>query len=295
MPLSTIGSLALHVLGIGALILVGLGWFSFGKSTASLPVETVRFGTENEDKPKGPGSATGGDAVAAEIRPDANDQSPADDPMRPKLDPAAVVLPPLSLQNDDRLPRYVQNGNSPKNPFRDIIDSLKQTKGPQGPNNPNNLTGSRTPPPPRVARMLRWTMVFNTRTGMDYLAQLRSIGAVLAIPTGPDSQTYKIVRDLSGRGPAKLLDEDISKIQCIFWKDDRAESITALMKALHYPQAPNHFYAFMPMKVEQELSELEKKFAGRSEDQIGSTKFMLQPTTKGFKFVVLEQKGRLGE
>jgi hypothetical protein len=291
MPLSTFGSLVLHVLAIGALILGGwLGWFGFGKSAASLPVETVRFGIGNEDKLRNPGSATEGNAVTAETMPEANDQPPADDPMRPKLEPAAVVLPPLSLQNDDILKRYVQEGK-PNNPFEDIINSLKQEKGPKGPNTPGGPGGSRTPPPPRVARMLRWTMVFNTRTGMDYLAQLRSIGAILAIPTGPDSQTYKIVRDLSGRGPAKLLDEDISKIQSIFWKDNRPESVAALMKALHYPQVPSHFYAFMPRKVEQDLSELEKQFAGRSEDQIHSTKFMLQPTPKGYKFVVLEQKG----
>ena len=36
--------------------------------------------------------------------------------------------------------------------------------------------------------MLRWSMIFDTRTGMDYLNQLRGLGAILAIPTGADGK-----------------------------------------------------------------------------------------------------------
>ena len=139
--------------------------------------------------------------------------------------------------------------------------------------------------------MLRWSMIFDTRTGMDYLNQLRGLGAILAIPTGADGKTYKIVRNL--HPPAKLLDEDISKINRIFWVDDRPESVRSLMSALGYRQVPSHFVAFMPLELEQELFELEKTFAGRSEDQIDSTTFRVVRSTKGgYKPTVSAQKGR---
>ncbi len=91
--------------------------------------------------------------------------------------------------------------------------------------------------------------------------------------------------------PAKLLDEDISKINRIFWVDDRPESVRSLMGALNYHQVPTHFVAFMPLELEQELFELEKKFAGRSEDQIDSTTFRVVRSGNRYKPVVSARKG----
>ena len=139
--------------------------------------------------------------------------------------------------------------------------------------------------------MLRWSMIFDTRSGQDYLNQLNSLGAFLGIPVG-DGKSYKIVRNLSQR-PAKLLDEDISKIQRIFWIDDRPESVLSIMQAIGYPNVPTHFVAFMPPELEQEMYELEKKFRGRSEDQIHETKFRaVLGRDKRYHPVVIEQTGR---
>src|SRR5262249_55430651 len=54
----------------------------------------------------------------------------------------------------------------------------------------------------RVKRMLRWNLVFDTRNGEDYRVQLQALGAILAIPTGPEQ--YVVLRDLKpGTRPAQ--------------------------------------------------------------------------------------------
>ncbi len=127
-------------------------------------------------------------------------------------------------------------------------------------------------------------MIFNTRSGADYLAQLNGLKAILAVPTGADNKSYKIIRDLSGRGRPQLLDEDISKIQCIFWIDDRPDSVRSMMGALRVGFLPNHFVAFMPRELEDKLFELEKQAAGGvPEDQIEETKFDVVRTPRGYE------------
>ena len=84
------------------------------------------------------------------------------------------------------------------------------------------------------------------------------MGAVLAVPTGPDNKSYKIIRDLSGQRAPQLLDEDISKIQCIFWIDDRPDSVRSLITALRLRFMPNHFVTFM-RELEEKLYEMEKR------------------------------------
>ena len=45
--------------------------------------------------------------------------------------------------------------------------------------------------------MLRWHMRFTANTGQEYLAQLRGLGAILAIPVKEQPAVeYKVVRDL---------------------------------------------------------------------------------------------------
>jgi len=319
MPLSTVASFALHLLGIGGLILVAwMGWFGFGKSSGSLPVEPVRFATGGGGgKPQGVGNekgiGTGAEPVDATETKTDPEPTPEDDAKRPTLDPAALALAPKEVQNDDTIKRLVQSGNPNLNIFKQVEastlsklrDGLNPGKGRGGSGSGGGKgegtgmgegdgrgEGKNAALSQREKRMLRWSMIFDTRTGKDYLHQLRSLGAILAVPTAADGKTYKILRDLSGVGPPKLLEEDISKIQCIFWIDDRPESVASLMHAINYQGNPGHFVAFMPLKLEQELFEMEKKFAGRTEDQIHETKFKAVRRGNTYKPIVIDQKGR---
>lgn len=135
----------------------------------------------------------------------------------------------------------------------------------------------------RQKRMLRWVMTFNTRNGEDYRKQLHSLGIVLAVPSGPDGKTYKVLRDLSGRQPPQLREEDLSEIPCIFWIGDRPESIHSLLKALHlmHDIRPAHIVAFLPPMLEKRLFELEKEKAGVPEEKIVETKIEVVSDSRG--------------
>jgi hypothetical protein len=321
MPLSAVSSLALHGLVIGGLIMLAwLGWLGFKKPAAALPVEPVRFATgggggQKGGEGSGKGVGHGAEAVETETKNDQNQQQPTDpEPPRPKLDPTAVAAIPQDVLKDADIKRLVESGNPNLNIFsrvdKSVVsklrDGLKPGKGQGGTGEGGGKGGGKgmgegdgvgegksATLSQREKRMLRWSMIFDTRTGLDYLHQLRSLGAILAIPTGPDGKTYKIVRDLSGRGPAKLLDEDISSIQRIFWIDDRPESVQAIMQAIHCNLHPTHFVAFMPPALEQELFELEKKYRGLSEDQIHETKFqVVRGGPNGYRPIVASQVGR---
>lgn len=134
----------------------------------------------------------------------------------------------------------------------------------------------------RDKRMLRWKVTFQTDRGEDYLKQLRSLGAILAVPTGWDGKSYKVIRDLSGRREPRLLDEDIAMIRSIFWIDDRPGSVCSLLEALHLKLGPSHVVAIMPPELEKRLFELEKEKAGGvPEDQIRQTLFNMVPDGRG--------------
>jgi hypothetical protein len=311
MPLSTIGSFAIHLLVIGGLILSAwLGWFGFGKSDIPLKEDLVTFDNRPDpsEKDKVPEQKPGGGNPANPIAATENKQG--DPPpglgndKRPNLDLKPLATPDkLDLPKDDVVERLVLVSPPNIEMFETIKalglsksrDDLKPGKGPGGTG--KDGVGGRNgnpkgPLPISVKRMLRWSLIFNTRSGQDYLNQLRSLDAILAIPVG-DGNSFKIVRDLSGNGTARLLDEDVSSINRIFWSDNRPESVAAIMKAIGYPKTPSHFVAFMPKTLEQDMYELEAKYMGRSEDQIHETTFVVVRQRDGnYRPVVKSQTGR---
>lgn len=137
----------------------------------------------------------------------------------------------------------------------------------------------------RQKRVLRWTMMFDTRTGDDYRVQLLALGAILGIPD-QDGQ-YRIIRNL-GQRPAKLEVEDLKKINRIFWVDDRPQSIGPLAESLGIP-LPHHVVAFFPEKLEGELLRKERAFANRKENQIQETRFRVVRRGNSYEPVVIDQ------
>ncbi|MGH7224003.1 MAG: hypothetical protein ACRELF_12300, partial [Gemmataceae bacterium] len=141
----------------------------------------------------------------------------------------------------------------------------------------------------REKRMLRWSMLFNTSSGANYVSQLRGLGAILAIPVREDDKgrEYKLF-DLSTR-PASELKKDISEIQRIYWIDNTPQSVRDVLTVLdiRLPRMPSHFVAFMPEELEQKLHRLEKVYLkkhhpGRTEENISETKFRIK--TRGGKY-----------
>jgi hypothetical protein len=137
--------------------------------------------------------------------------------------------------------------------------------------------------------MLRWTMLFNTQTGADYLRQLRGLGAILAVPVKEGERPeYRVVRNLSQR-PAQLRDEDLSKIKRIYWMDGNPRSVREVMSALGLQLQPSHFVAFMPEELEKKLLRLEKAHQGLEENEIFETKFRIVEKGGRFEPEVIEQ------
>ena len=172
------------------------------------------------------------------------------------------------------------------------------------PANPVSPEGKKTEVKPkpsgstqRAKRIERWGMRWELTNYREYVAQLRGLGATLAIPVREDANgpEYEIVRDLSVR-PAKLIKEEIKEIQRKeFWIDDKPDSVQGVMSVLGLRLRPSHFLAIFTEEVEVKLLRLEidylkQRHPGRSEDDIALTKFSLK--VKGGKYVpeVVEQR-----
>jgi hypothetical protein len=314
LPLSGAGSFALHALVVGFLILASFLGLWFVKPSRNLPVESVRLdlggggGSRTGEGLDKPGIGHGPEAVAqGQDNPQQGNKEEA--PPRPDLTPAEVK--DLSLQFDNETVRRIQQGPDSMKAFarlndnvrRKLADGLNPGKGRGGSGSGGGKgTGVGTGEgggrgegkqnlSRREKRLLRWTMRFNTQTGGDYVRQLRGLGAILAIPVKEGKgqpPEYRIVRDLSSR-PAKLLNEDIAKINRIFWIDDNPRSVMEVMAVLQVRGRPSHFIAFMPIELEQKLFDLERAYKGLAEDDILETKFRIVESGGQFRPEVLEQ------
>ncbi len=303
-PLSSVSSVAVHILALVLLLI--FGWLAanvFEKPIHRPPVEAVRFEGGGGGKKTGVGGGPGVDKAApqeanAEFDPKANPDNLPEPDRRVNLD--RIKAPDFQNRFDPEALRILNQPNPPPNlgkialldesVRRKIQPGKPQTAG-QGDggsgrgggkgDGDGTGTGSGRGPgdgkgtlTQREKRMLRWTMLFTTDNGRDYLAQLRGLKAILAIPVKEtaEGREYKIIHDLNP--PAQLVDEDIGKIQRIYWIDDKPGSVRDIMGALGLAIRPTHFVAFMPEELENKLFELEKARAGgRPEDQINETKF----------------------
>jgi hypothetical protein len=288
MGISSATSLILHVLILifvvfGALLMPW--WFNSGPT--NVPVETVRLhvgGGGGQKYGQGDAPGIGQRDAAPEATEKTEEPKPPDPENREALDVPKNEKPP-----DNEPTRVVES-----NKATSVFDKLKNQgitagygRGGTGQGggrgqgigrgNGNGIGDGDGTLTNREKRMLRWGMIFDTRDGRDYLAQLNSIDAIIAIPMDPKGEKYKLIRDLSGKGPAKLLDEDPNKLQRIFWVDQRPESVRDMSRALGLKFVPKYFIAFLPEQLENKLFEMEKRRAGNhSEDEIDETKFRME-------------------
>jgi hypothetical protein len=311
-PLSSAGSLTLHLLILGILLLayvLGSVLGLFSHASRSLPVEAVRLDLGGGGgNPHGQGDGPNNGAAPVEVGDQTQEgveNTPPDDIEHPKKDIKVEPGPRMKPQFDDMATRFLQDTDTPHakafQRLSDVASKIrvpdgkpsgygKGGKGDGGGSGDGKGTGTGKGEGPgqgtltqREKRMLRWSMLFNTRSGPDYVAQLRGLGAILAIPVHEDGKgrDYKIVRNLSAQ-PAPLLDEDISQIQRIYWIDDKPQSVRDVLAVLglQLPRLPSHFVAFMPEELEKKLYELEnaylqKRYPRHSEDSITETKFRI--------------------
>jgi hypothetical protein len=307
LPLSSVSSFTAHVLAVGMLVICA-SCTLFNRNVHEVPVEAVRLDAGGGGRPHGADGATGpGSRPPEEVgetnkKPDPNPETEK----RPDLE--RIKSPDFQAQFNDDARRFINQPNPPPNLGKvALLDESVRRKIQPGPatdaskgrggdgsgggrgggkgtgegdrSGPGKSSGSLTQ---REKRMLRWTMMFDTDNGRDYLAQLRGLGAILAIPTNEEKREFKLVKKLTP--PAHLEEEDITKINRIYWVDETPESVRQLMAALGLKIRPNFFVAFMPEELENKLYQLEKAAAkGRPEDDIRETKFRVKRSGDRFE------------
>jgi hypothetical protein len=299
-PLANVTSFVAHVLAFGLILLLVV---AIGPGRAhQVPVEAVRLGLGGGGGDKrgiGDGPAGGPPAVEASAKQDNPNAEPnTDERRRPDLE--AVRSPDLKQDLNPDAKRAVNRPNPAPSmrAFARLNETVRAKIRPRdraskggggagsnggkgdgdGPGiGPGRGPGDGKPLNRRERLMHRLRMHFQVRDGADYLRQLADLGAILAIRVREGSEPdYKIVRDLK-HTPAKLVDEDLTKIQQIYWVDEDPESVRQVMATLGLTLRPSHFIAFMPLQLEEKLFEMEKKHSrGKPEDQIKETHFRVK-------------------
>jgi hypothetical protein len=305
-PLSFVGSGAVHflvLLVVGVSVLIGIWWLK--SQPKPLPIDTIRMGGGGgspKGKGNGPGIGSGGEDVSA----DPNHDPSGEAMQRPDLDVQEAKQMKIEFKDDPTAVRFIEEGNEQlkkiarlnpdaRNKMRDGINPGQGRGGTGSGGGKGTGEGPGVGPGKgdgrmlneREKRMLRWTMIFDTRSGQDYRDQLAGLGAILAVPTG-DGKDYRIC-DLSKK-PYQLKEEDLSKIQRIYWVDDKPQSVRSLLGAIGVTGHASHFVAFMPLELEEELARKELAYKGLTEDQIYETKFKVFRAGKGYEVKVVEQK-----
>jgi len=148
-----------------------------------------------------------------------------------------------------------------------------------GPDSGNGRAGTLAPSQPRA---LRWTLLFDTRSGSDYADQLQALGAILAIPGQKEPPEYTLIEDLKKR-PVRAEAKDLAQIKRIYWIDRQPESVTGLVRALGLQPVPSHIVAFFPAQLEEKLLQLELKYRGKREEEIHETRFRIVRSGTGYE------------
>lgn len=305
-PLSSVASVALHVL-VGGLLVLGviyapkLGCLASKEAPVDIGAIEIVPGPNDVARAGGGGGAGGAGAGApdehVETGPeDKNVARPAELAELPV--PQADNFDPLNLRKltlpDGR--HAVANANEAMSSLEKVSEAARAKiwkgvgGGGSGPGTgggrdrgkdtgvgPGEGDGGRGKLTTQQKRVLRWRMTFDTRSGEDYARQLSALGAILAIPDPADPKQYLVIEDLKQR-PAKGQVKDLGQIKRIFWTDDKPDSVASLSRALGFQPVPSHVVAFFPKSLEEKLLAMELKFRGRREDQIQETRFRVVPS-----------------
>ncbi len=307
-PLSLSSSIFLHI--IGFVLLGGFLLALFGlNQERELPVGVIRVDGGGGGKLQGVGDNKGSGVLPSNEAIDEKDKMQSesvDKNLNPaKLDKPLPKPPDLNLKNET--PRPIDTAATDRR-LGDIGDKLRvkvagaiagKGKGGTGQGGGEGRgrgtgkgdeigegTGKLNQ---REKRQLRWTMIFNTRSGEDYADQLLGLGAILAIP-GPDGE-YLVIRDLDRRHrPVQPKKEDIKELNRIYWVDDKPQSVQSLAMALGIRPVPEHIVAFFPPELEKDLSDKELKAFRGKEDDIAETTFKVERLLSKYVPAVQSQK-----
>jgi hypothetical protein len=317
MPMSMAGSIALHALAIGGLAVVFwlLASWLFAPPK-SVPVEPIRVeaggGGDNRPVGAGVGSGTPTEDVPKAPQPTTPSTPPSPQVALNTVKPDDLLKLPVEPQ-----PTTSEEGDpAPANFAKltqiagDKVASVPQpvaappAGGGRGPGDGGGTGGGRgtgvgtgrgTGNGPgdqsmgaemdkRAKRQFRWTMAYPTAlTAPQYIAQLRAMGGILAIPNH-DGEMMQVTSLVPGR--AKLEKGDPEKLKRLKWSPTDPQLIPSIMTALGLRIRPPMIHILMPEALEQKMVQLEEaamKSQRRvyNEDAIERTFFEVRPAPGG--------------
>jgi hypothetical protein len=137
----------------------------------------------------------------------------------------------------------------------------------------------------REKRQNRWTLLFRTQNGGDYLRQLSGLGAVLAI--ADKGEDLMVFRDLNQRPVPGKVEPASNLSNQIRWTDDRPDSVHSLAQTMGMQTMPQYIHAFFPTTLEEDLRKKEMTHYKGNEDDIIETLFRIEWTNGRYEPVVV--------
>jgi hypothetical protein len=294
LPLSGATSVAIHGFILGCLMLGAVIMVKYARSEEQAPLALSIIDTDDRapgdgQKPLGPaGRQPLEDSGAESQRPPENSQPRDHAPLKQPQAAPPEIAKELDSQGTSR---PIEQGKAPAERFKEIGDAaragIRLAPDSGGVGKTPGGAGSGTLSQ-REKRKLRWTMVFSTRDGRDYLKQLESLGAILAIPQ-PDG-SYLVVRDLKHPETAKI--EAVDQFKEIYWRDTDPDSLKRLAPVLGLKSLPAEIVAFFPQKLEDDLLTKELKHFKGPEEKIKETHFEVEWRNGKYQPVVVFQSRR---
>jgi hypothetical protein len=313
MPLSWVGSGAIHFLLFGLLVLFWIALPLLFRSNAPVEIDTVRL-----DANGGGGGNVNGAGDKVGNASGENDSNPPDDkkfddkkvpdvPLPDKTD-VAIALPDLK---DPDIARQIEKYGAaakeitqmPRTTLDEIRRGVRPPKGEGGPGTGGGKGGGDGPGvgggkgpgkegglSVREKRMLRWTMAFNIANGADYARQLRALGVMIAVESPDEPGKARVYDRIEPNVKGEI--RDLGSITRMPWVDGQATSVGQLCEYMGIRPTPRRVIAYMTPEMEERLLKLEMEFRGvKDEDRIQETIFKIIPDGRGgCKPLVREQR-----
>jgi hypothetical protein len=297
-PLSGVGSFVIHALVLGLIAMVAMIPI-FNRDHSHVPIDSVSLDPGPGGKPSGNVHESGDGTTG--------DQNPADkERFAEKVNGTLPSIPEPKPLLEDLKDRYIEGVveknneaiknilSMPKTTANDILKGVagsgdEESNGKGGTNGDRNGTGDGKFRTKRQERMLRWTMLFDIHTGMDYAKQLRSLGVFIAVEIPDEPGKVRVYESIEPNAKSEV--KELKNIYRMPWIDSRRESVGMLCGYMGIRPTPPRIIAYMTEKMEANLLKMELNAAGGvEEDKIDETVFKIVPRAGRYEPIVESQR-----
>ncbi len=286
LPLASASSVVLHMLFVLLVALFGATVFSDRGARIPDGGNTFRWptlGTKGGGgEPDGNSDRLFAPASQKELAELEGRDTGAETPPMPALPSVSPINPPKGKET--ALKNRVESSRGKKGPG----SGLGEGDG-HGPDKGGGI--SEPTRDSQVARQERWTLNFEYTTGDDYLLQLKSLGAIVAVPYRDEQ--FRLYRDLGKRPFIFQLvgQRELNELGRIHWENGESEAARLLAFALGIDGAADSFRVYFPQELQDDLAKKERAASGgRDISQIKQTIFKVTRRGKTCEVQVIGQE-----